>query len=182
MGDTIGAIKDLRRAIHLDSTNTDALNDLAWVYNNLDSTKLTLFYAKKAIAIDSSSTYAYNTIAIVYMSMEKYDSAVACLNKCIMLDSIESLSTGYNGSSAFYDNRSECKLKTGDTQGALQDVQRAIALNSTNDYAYYNLALVYEKMGEKEKACEALNTALGWGFTEYNGDSALKMKARLCGE
>lgn len=181
MGDTVGALKDLYYAISLDNTSIDALNNLAMVYSDLDSTKLCLFYAQKALALDTSDAFAHNTIAIAYMNIPKYDSAIHYLDRCIVLDSIESLRTGWNDGVA-YDNRSSCKLEIGDTKGALHDAQRAIEIDPTNSHAYFNLAMVYEKMGEKGKACEALDKALSWGYTEYSGDYALKMKARLCGE
>jgi tetratricopeptide (TPR) repeat protein len=181
MGDTAGAIKDLHTAVRLDSTNVAALNDLAGVYNDLDSVRLCLFYAQKALALDSSNSVSYNSIAIAYMSMGEYAAAIPYLSKCIILDSISTLTTGYYDGTA-YDNRSECKLETGDVKGALEDAKRSIAIQPAEPHIYANLARIYEVMGDKNKACEALDKALGWGYTEYYGEWALYKKEELCGK
>jgi regulator of sirC expression with transglutaminase-like and TPR domain len=48
------------------------------------------------------------------------------------------------------------KYKMNDLKNALKDIQRSIALDPSDSYAYRNRALVYLAMKQTDKACEPL--------------------------
>jgi tetratricopeptide (TPR) repeat protein len=172
LGDTIAAFKDMEKSISLNPTDPALWLDLSALYDDIDSISLSLNCAKKALALDSTLSAACTSVGGSYIDMKKYDEALFYLNKSIELDSTDN---------EVFDTRGYAKMEMGDSLGALKDFQKSIKMQPDDPLSYYDLALLYDRMGEEKKACEALDKSLYWGYTQYFGSDALEMKADICG-
>ena len=81
-----------------------------------------------------------------------------------------------------YSNRSFNKLKLGDIDGAMTDIEKSIEMYPVNSYAYRIKALIHIEKGEMEKVCENLKIALDKGFTLTFGDEVIKLQEQYCKE
>ena len=77
-------------------------------------------------------------------------------------------------------NRGYARLKAGDPKNALKDIERSIKLGPENSYAYRNLGLVHQALDNKDKACEAFETALKKGYTQRYGDDVKEIHKTYC--
>ena len=59
-----------------------------------------------------------------------------------------------------YNNRGVIRRQTGDKEGALEDLDKAISLNSNNAIAYNNRGVIRFDLGDNPGALEDLNTAI----------------------
>jgi tetratricopeptide (TPR) repeat protein len=59
-------------------------------------------------------------------------------------------------------------------------VKRSLDISPTNAYAYRNLALVLQAMGQNDRACAAIEDALRLGFSKEYGNEMEELHRRLC--
>lgn len=59
-----------------------------------------------------------------------------------------------------YSNRASARFDVGDVEGSLTDCKKALAINSKDAIAHYNIGKVYDAMGQFDKARESFTTAL----------------------
>ncbi|NML39719.1 tetratricopeptide repeat protein [Chitinophaga sp. G-6-1-13] len=72
------------------------------------------------------------------------------------------------------------KYQLKDLKNALKDIQRSVALDPKNSYAYRNRALVYLAMKQPDKACEDLHRAINLGYTTMYGDDVQQLLEKHC--
>jgi tetratricopeptide (TPR) repeat protein len=68
----------------------------------------------------------------------------------------------------------------GNSEDGLRLIDRSLEIMPKNAFAYKYLAEIYLKMGETEKACEAIDTGLELGFSRYYGPELENMKKESC--
>jgi|GEM_PF-6597674 len=69
------------------------------------------------------------------------------------------------------------KLRSRQAQGLTDWL---IELNPNNSYAFLNLARIYIKENEVEKACAAMETGMKLGFTKDYGPELESMRTQYC--
>jgi tetratricopeptide (TPR) repeat protein len=79
-----------------------------------------------------------------------------------------------------YSNRSFCKLKLGDLEGAMDDANKAIKFNPGNSWAFKNRGLIYIEMGKGQEACEDFNRAVNLGYTTMYDKEVSELIKKYC--
>jgi tetratricopeptide (TPR) repeat protein len=117
-----------------------------------------------ALAIDSTSLPAlYNGLGNYFNQTERYDSAVVYLTKAITLDERlggkRSALYRKNLAAAFVDKALK-DYQRGDKEAGLQGFLRAVEQDSTNDFAFSNVGIIYVAQGRTSDAVPYLQHAL----------------------
>ena len=166
-----GSYSDLVEAIALDSTNIDALNNLAAVCDEVGKPEEALRYLKIIIKTAPKYAPAYVNLGFKYQAVDEHQKAIEYFDKAIALNPDEALG---------YSNRSFSKLKTNDLEGAMKDIKHAIKLFPSNSYAYKIRALILIEKNKLEDACEDLTTASELGYSEQYGNEVNDLKEKYC--
>ena len=122
-------------------------------YEAMKKSKLdsAIAYFKEAIKADSNNELAYDGLAQCYFQSAKYDSAVTVVNGALKI---------YPG----YENAILIKgvslMRKGDLGNAAKSFNNLIAIDSTDNAAYDNLALCYLQQGNAEAGISYLNQAI----------------------
>lgn len=95
------------------------------------------------------------TRARVYMASGQSQNAKASLDRYIQLDSTNARA---------YINRASTRFPR-DMQGAVEDCNRAVALEPDYKNVYFLRGLALYSLGKKEEACADFSTAIDLGFT-----------------
>lgn len=93
-------------------------------------------YYLAAINTDPNYVEAYNDLAMAYLKLENYDLAIANLNMALTVNPDYELAK--NNKANIYCKQGTLKLKSGDTQGAINAYQNAIN-SSPNFRESYNI-------------------------------------------
>jgi tetratricopeptide (TPR) repeat protein len=166
-----GSFSDLTLAFKLDSTNIDALNNLAAVCGDINKPEEALNYYLKSISIDSNYYPAYINLGFEYQAKEDHKKAIEYFDKAIKLEPEDALG---------YSNRSFSKLKTDDLKNAMNDILHSIKLMPSNSYAFKIKGLIEIEMGELSKACDDFTKSLELGYTNQYGEEVNDMKKKYC--
>ncbi len=166
-----GAYRDLVLAVDLDSTNINALNNLAMVCDDVDMPDKILVYLEKIVAIDSTYVPGYINLGFRYQHLGEHEKAIHYFDKAVELAPNEPLA---------YSNRSYSKLKLNKLSAAMRDINKSLELLPSNSWAYKIRALIYIEKGDMDKACEDLNTALEYGYTNQYGKEVETLIKKNC--
>ncbi len=166
-----GAYQDLKKAVAVDSTNLDALNNLAAVCDEVNKPEETIIYLERIIAVNPNYIPAYVNLGFRYQKMEQHKKAISYFDKAVELGPNEPLA---------YSNRSFSKLKSKDVKGAYADINKSIKLMPSNSYAYKIRALIELEKGNDKQVCLDLDKALELGYTAQHGEEVKELKAKHC--
>lgn len=169
--DLIGARIDLEMVLAFTPNDLVVLNNIAPVYRQLGLTDKAIECMKKAIEIDKTFIGPYNNLGFIYSSIDSFDQSINYFNKVLAIDPDEPLA---------YNNRGYSYYRLGEYRKAMKDIKKSIDMYSSNSYAYRNLALVYIAQNRMQDACEALNTALSYGFTKLYGPEVKELFDKYC--
>jgi tetratricopeptide (TPR) repeat protein len=117
-----------------------------------------LSYYLAAINTDPNYVLAYNNLAIAYMRLENFDLAIANLNTALTINPDYELAK--NNKADIYCKQGTLKLKSGDTQGAINAYQNAINSSPNFIESYNDIAEAYIKLEDYNLAIIHLDKAL----------------------
>lgn len=169
--DFTGAYDDLIKALDVDPSNIDALNNLAVVCDEMDKPDEALKYLNQIIQVDSNYVPAYVNLGFKYQGMDEHQKAIEYFDKALSLAPEEALA---------YSNRSFSKLKINDLKGAMKDINRSIKLFPSNSYAYKIRALILIEKNKVKDACADLTKASDLGYSAQYGSEVNYLKGRYC--
>jgi len=149
-------INDLDRAIELDPEFTIAYYHRGLYYYDKGKYKSAIKDLDNAIALDPEYADAYNNRACCYLKTGEYDRAIQDCNNAIKIQS---------NIPTFYDTRGQAYTGKGEYEKALGDLDKAIKLDPTLAIAYFNKALVCEKINKNKEAIKSYKEFLS--FTTY---------------
>lgn len=169
--DLDGAMVDADIILQYDSTNVGMITQLAIALSFADRAAESLPYFKRALALNPTEVNLIGNVGWGYLSMGRYDESLKWYDLMISLNPKEPLA---------YSNRGFLKLKMGDLKGAKKDLKKTIKLNPYNSYAYKYRALLFIELKDYEQACEELDMADYYGFTQKYGPSVTELKEQHC--
>ncbi len=151
------AEETLKKALELYSDNYTAVVYLGFVKSSKHEFQAALPYAKKAIELKPEDSYAYGILGDAYIELGEYDKAEKAYEMML------SLGPGLDS----YSRISYIKELTGDIEGAIQAMQKAIeegirrSLPRENvAWAQYILGELYFNTGDSKKAGEHYQASL----------------------
>lgn len=171
LGDHKGAYDDFMIMHRHDSSNIDAMINLALASDFLGNNDQGMEYLQKVLKVAPDNPYANNNIGYKHLTAGQYKKALPYLNKCVALKPL----SGYA-----YNNRGFCKLKLNDVDGALKDINYSIQLDSINAYAYKNRALVWIALKKTDAACADLKRSLELHYTRQYGNEVEELLEKHC--
>jgi tetratricopeptide (TPR) repeat protein len=166
-----GSYSDLILAYELDSTNIDALNNLAAVCGDINKSEEAISYYLKIINIDSNYTPAYINLGFEYQIKQEHKKAIGFFNKAILLEPRDALG---------YSNRSFSKLQIHNLKSAMIDINYSIQLMPSNSYAFKIKGLIEIEMGLIDEACVDFSKSLQLGYTNQYGEEVDELKLKYC--
>ena len=166
-----GAYQDLIEAIEVDSTNLDALNNLAVVCDEVNRPDETIIYLERIIQIDSTYVPAYVNLGFKQQLLKNHKEAIQYFDQAIVLMPNAALA---------YSNRSFSKLKLKDLSGAMKDIDYSLELMPSNSYAYKIKALIFIEERKYKEACVELEIAQNLGYKKNYGEEVAELKEKYC--
>jgi len=169
-GRTSEAIQKLQVAVSLHPDYAQAHYNLAWAYEEfLDFERATQEY-QVALEKDTSLDAAYNNLGRLYIRRKDYNDAIHILKKG------EQRAQDDEALYAIYKNLGWAHYEKGLYTQAIEELRRAIALRGDQAEPHYFLALIYERLGETEKAIQEWELCLALAVDP--GESELAVEAR----
>lgn len=147
------------KAFKLKGDFTNAIND----YN-------------KSSKLEPNNSYLHNDRGFLYLTQGKYELAIEDFSKTIEFSNKFDSTT----ISSAYNNRAYCLYKQKQLDKALDEVNKAIKVLSTNSYAYKTRALIYIQLLNKVEACKDIEMSLSLGFTKSYGNEVQLLKEKNC--
>lgn len=114
---------------------------------------------------------SYNNLGFIYSSLDSFEQSIDYFNKVLEIEPDEPVA---------YNNRGYSYYRLGEYRKAIKDIKKSIDMEPSNSYAYRNLALVHITRNRMQEACEALNTALAYGFTKLYGPEVKELFDKYC--
>ena len=143
----------------LSGQNADSYYDKGNEYFDKKEDKKALEMYNEAIRINPTYHLAYYKRGLIYYNQGKYEKALENYNNGLLFAPEED--------AYVYDNIGLIYYKQGKYKKALENHDKAIDINSTYYFAYYNKSNVYQKQGEYEKAISDYSRAIIINPTYY---------------
>lgn len=142
---------EYRTAIHLDSMNKSAWNNLGSLYMKSARIDEAESMFKKSLSIDSTFLTALGNLGTLYSYFNKLEEAISIYKKCIFIDSTRfihrlNLSTVYRKMKLYIQSE--------------QEIRKVIEMDSTNNFAWNNLGLLYYTLQKYDEAELILNKTI----------------------
>jgi tetratricopeptide (TPR) repeat protein len=165
------AYEDLINALEFDPNNVATLVNLGAVCDELDKRDEGIKFLTKAVELAPDFSGGYANLGYLYQQKGDFLKAIDYYNKVIDLDPNEALG---------YSNRSYNYLMIGETKQAMKDINKSLQLFSTNSYAHMVKALILIENKKISEACESLNIAIHYGFTDQYGSRVNELLKEYC--
>ncbi len=187
-----------QKSINENPKNKDALNMLGYVYFLLGEYNQALEHYQKAIKIDPGFSEAYNNMALAYISMNRWDESISACNKALENPLYITPEFAMNNMGHAYmmkgDYESAIKIfksairrrplpqarynlaltyiRLGKVSEAIKELERLVGYAPKYVDAHFELATLYRKRGETDKARKHFTEAMN-----ADPDSELGIKA-----
>ncbi len=172
LGDHEKSIKAYLMAIKVYPESPDYHNNLALAYHRNKEFDKAQEYAYKAIELKPEDLMFKGNLAYIFTSIDKYEEAIQIYDE-ILAKEVSPIS---------YNNRGYAKLKLGNYEAALKDINFSLKLYPENSYAYRNRALVYIEMKKTDEACKDLKKANELGYSISYGKEVNQLLEKHCKE
>ena len=173
------AIEYFKKALLIDSKNSDVLNNLGLAYKKIGQNEKGIESFKQSISINPENSDAFNNLGVAYKDFGNFNDAIQSYEKAISINpnDIDALN-----------NLGIIFSELGQLEDAINSYERAISINPDFSVAYNNIVIVLMKLERYEEAYQSNQKALlinpeiaeghsikGQIFTEMNQlDDALK--------
>lgn len=135
------AIKYYKEALVYNKIDASIYPNIGEAYFKLNNNDSSILYFEKALKLRQENAIIYNYLGTSYFNTKKYKMAILNFEKGIAKDSLNwNLYLNY-GNALAMDNQDEKCIKA---------LKKSISINSNNKQAYYFLALIYNKLNDKE--------------------------------
>lgn len=141
-------------------------------YVELRKYDLALQDYNKAIALDPKNPVYYSECGYVQWKLNNFPQSIIEFTKAIELDPTAN----------YYNGRGNAYGCMGKYSEASEDLEKALQLDQKDGTVYFNLAQVYEKLGQKERALLHYRRADKIGIQNLQDTSRTKVTDRLHGE
>lgn len=166
------ATEELTKTLKYDSTNYDALVDLASIYNSTHHAGDAMTMLAAAMRHYPDDVAVIGNLAYLYMTAGEFAASLELNNRVLELSDQKPPEV--------LNNRGYVKYMLNDLPGALADINASLTIAPGNAFAWKNRALVYIGMNKSELACADLREAIKQGYTATYGDDAERLLKDNC--
>lgn len=117
------ALEDVDFLLKHDSIDEEALRLAAEVQQGLGNEDEAVTYYKKVIDLNPFNEHSYEQIALIHARKKEYAQAIATLDEALEI----------NEKAQLYQLRGKLKMDSGDKEGALADIKKALELNPESE-------------------------------------------------
>lgn len=117
------ALEDVDFLLKHDSIDEEALRLAAEVQQGLGNEDEAVTYYKKVIDLNPFNEHSYEQIALIHARKKEYAQAIATLDEALEI----------NEKAQLYQLRGKLKMDSGDKEGALTDMKKALELNPESE-------------------------------------------------
>lgn len=117
------ALEDVDFLLKHDSIDEEALRLAAEVQQGLGNEDEAVTYYKKVIDLNPFNEHSYEQIALIHARKKEYAQAIAILDEALEI----------NEKAQLYQLRGKLKMDSGDKEGALADMKKALELNPESE-------------------------------------------------
>lgn len=117
------ALEDVDFLLKHDSIDEEALRLAAEVQQGLGNEDEAVIYYKKVIDLNPFNEHSYEQIALILARKKEYAQAIATLDEALEI----------NEKAQLYQLRGKLKMDSGDKEGALADMKKALELNPESE-------------------------------------------------
>lgn len=117
------ALEDVDFLLKHDSIDEEALRLAAEVQQGLGNEDEAVTYYRKVIDLNPFNEYSYEQIALIHARKKEYAQAIATLDEALEI----------NEKAQLYQLRGKLKMDSGDKEGALADMKKALELNPESE-------------------------------------------------
>lgn len=117
------ALEDVDFLLKHDSIDEEALRLAAEVQQGLGNEDEAVTYYKKVIDLNPFNEHSYEQIALIHARKKEYAQAIATLDEALEI----------NEKAQLYQLRGKLKMDSGDKEGALADMKKALELNPESE-------------------------------------------------
>lgn len=145
------AIGAYQQAVHLDSLRAEDWSNLGLAYGRQGNHTQEILQYQRALQLRPDHAKTLHNLGVAYQQEGRLEEAVAALERAMRLNP-GSLGTPYNLAIAY--------TEQGRYDEALALYQRVAATDSGYEHGriYYDMAMLYEKKGEADRAAELMRT------------------------
>jgi len=172
-GRTSEAIQKLQVAVSLHPDYAQAHYNLAWAYEEFLDFERAIQEYQIALEKNASLDAAYNNLGRLYIVRKDYNGAIHILRKG------EQRAQDDAARYAIYKNLGWAYYEKGLYTQAIEELERAIALQGDRAEPHYFLALTYEKLGEKGKAIQEWEFCLALAVNPEESELAVEARSHL---
>ena len=147
------AIKDNEILINQYPASMPYLLNMSYLYGENQQYYNCLKVLKKALAIDSNDVYVVNNLAYYNCLTKDYDAVIKYAIKGLKI------TTDSVWIATLLNSLGLAQAKIISSEIGLKTLDESIAYKSDNPYSYYNKALVYIDLYDKDNACKNLRKA-----------------------
>lgn len=173
MGEFERAQANFDQALEQDPKNRYALNMKAQTYIWQHDYPKSLAWTIKMDSIYPDHHGYYLMRGYLLLLLEKYEEAIPWLQKQIVY--IETDNRAWN-------NLGACYTGLGQYEEAEAHFNKALALDANNSFTYHNRALLYQKQGFHDRACEDLQKAIDLEYNWLIDPALADMQQQYCPE
>ena len=149
------------KAVQADPTSNIHLYNLGAAFaTEVEDYRLALFYLNQVVKERPNHNFANWVLGLVYLELEEYQKSLDCLN--IAFKSERGLyENGYgNVESDLRTIRGLVYHKLGKTDLGITNLNKALEINAKNAVANKHLGIIYQDLGDNQKACEYFQKSL----------------------
>lgn len=172
--DYTGAIKDLDKAIEINSKHIEACYTRAICYSKTKKYEQALSDFNTVLELDPNHLDAlFNRAYYVKEKTGDFKGAIQDYDQFIKLNKEGNIAFALN-------NKGYCKYRLDDFSGAINDINRSIELQSDNSYAFRYRAEVFIAMDSLNAACTDLHKAIELGYSKENDNKVEELIKTYC--
>jgi len=150
----VSAIKEIDKAIRLDSVNWEYYNIKADCLTKMGQYQDAFLVYTKGIKLNANDAYLYNNRGTLLINLSKFDYAIQDFTRALELSKDDS------GRMMAFTNRAAAKLDKRDFNGAYDDLISAYKIDSTSVATLINLGAVCDEVGRGDETLKYLLKAI----------------------
>ncbi|MFK7923265.1 MAG: tetratricopeptide repeat protein [Bacteroidia bacterium] len=144
IGDETSALADIERSIELDPTDGVAYQVKGHILSDLEEYEEAATSYREGFKVDPENLYAFYNLGRLFLTQDMYDSALVSFNTAVQM--------GGTDDEDIYNYRGLTFARLDEHRKAIDDFNKAIAIEDEDPAHYFNRAISYKGLGMYDSA------------------------------